>query len=160
MTMTWQPQEVPGVAVLAARPCWAGFALLPRRASWSQAGQGCLVNQKKCRAREKVFLGCIRPSKEHQGELQGSCHTAGQSALLCDGDFPPSKCFQCSGPPWCGQPACFGRGCALPAGPVLSPVPLLLAAQLGVSPWAAAGLVPDISNGPIMPDVFTAFERK
>lgn len=68
--------------------------------------------------------------------------------------------FPCSEPPSCGWPACFGRGHASPAGPVLSPVPLLPAAQLGVFPWAAAELVPDISNGPIMPDVFTAFGRK
>lgn len=46
------------------------------------------------------------------------------------------------------------------AGPVLSPAPLLSAAQLGVFPWARVELVPEISNGPIMPDVFTAFGRK
>lgn len=63
-------------------------------------------------------------------------------------------------PPSWGQPACFGRGCASPAGPVLSPLLLLPATQLRVSFWAAAELVPDISNGPIMPDVFTAFGRK
>lgn len=51
-------------------------------------------------------------------------------------------------------------GCASPTSPVLSPVPLLPAAQLGGFPWAAAELGPDVSNGPIMPDVFTAFGRK
>lgn len=38
-SQTCQPQEVPGLSVLIARPYWAGFAALPQGECWSQTGQ-------------------------------------------------------------------------------------------------------------------------
>lgn len=111
----------------------------------------------------RLFLGyrvCLTQQRAlHLGELQGLCHAAGQQCSVV-GVFPTASLLQRAEDPSCGRAPCFVRGCASPASPVLSPVPLLPAAQLGGFPWAAAEPGPDISNGPIMPDVFTAFGRK
>lgn len=110
----------------------------------------------------RLFLSCrvclTQRRALHLGELQDFCHTAGQHHSVV-GVFPMACLLQGSEDPSCRPAPCFVRGCALPASPVLSPGPLLPAAQLGGFPWAAAELGPFISNGPIMPDVFTAFGR-
>lgn len=112
--------------------------------------------------REKVVLelrSLSDPAKSIWESYKAPVTQGGQRCSMV-GILPVASLFLCSEPPSWGQAACFGRGCASPAVPVLSPLLLLPATQLRVSSWAAAELVPDISNGPIMPDVFTAFGRK
>lgn len=58
--MTWQRQEVPGVAVLAAGPCWAGFALL--RAAAKQAKDD-LSTRRNAEPGKRLFLSVLDPAK-------------------------------------------------------------------------------------------------
>lgn len=114
----------------------------------------------------------------HQAALQGSHRTVAQDCSA-GWEFAPQRVFsQAPDPPipvgcWCvGAGSCLASICGDVSGegwllrlrwhrrPCSLPAPLLSAAQLGVFPWAPAELVPEISNGPIMPDVFTALGRK
>lgn len=112
--------------------------------------------------REKVVLGPRSMSDPAKSIAFGRvtrllAHKQVSTALWWG--FGPWQVFSCVLNPLLGGNQHFLAG-VMPHQLALFSLLLLPAMQLRVSSLAAAELVPDISNRPIMPDVFTAFGRK